>query len=404
MNPWKSLGRLRREIWVLFTTLLVNRMGTMVLPFLVLYLTRRLGFSPERASLALMVYGGGALVVAPLAGRLCDRVGALRIMKASLFLSGLVLLVFPLVSSFGGVLLLTLLWAVVNEAFRPANMALLSHLAGPDLRKAAFSLNRLAVNMGMSVGPALGGLLAMVSFRWLFWADGATSILAGCILVVMAPREPEHVHSKAPGDGEERAPLPSPAALANGRFLFFLAALLPTVMVFFQLESAFPLYLVRDVGLSASAFGLLFTVNTVLIILLEIPLNTAMARWPHHLAMPLGALLCCWGFAAVALAGSFGTVALTVVIWTFGEMILFPGSATCVADMAPEDRRGEYMGIYTMSFSLAFMAGPWLGALILERLGPIALWGGAALLGFLSAAMMWLVNVPKRPPETPPGP
>jgi MFS family permease len=139
---------------------------------------------------------------------------------------------------------------------------------------------------------------------------------------------------------------------------------------------------------SESVYGLLFTINTGLIILFEVPLNLAMARWPHHLAMALGAMLCGTGFGALAVSSNLLGVALTVVVWTFGEMILFPSSSAHVADIAPASQRGVYMGYYVMTFSLAFMAGPWLGLAVMEKYGARALWLALLVCGTLSAIML----------------
>lgn len=149
-----------------------------------------------------------------------------------------------------------------------------------------------------------------------------------------------------------------------------------------------PLFLVRDLGVPASTYGLLFTINTGLIILLEVPLNLAMAGWRHQRALALGALLTGAGFGAMALAGNIYEIAATVVVWTFGEMILLPGSSAYAAEIAPADRRGEYMGLYVMSFSTAFTVGPWLGTEVYERFGGSVLWGAAFLCGCLAAAIM----------------
>ena len=140
--------------------------------------------------------------------------------------------------------------------------------------------------------------------------------------------------------------------------------------------------------MTESAFGLLFTVNTVLVILIEVPLNTLMAHWSHRRAMALGALLFGAGFGAMVFASGFLTVAATVVVWTFGEMILLPASGAYVADIAPVERRGEYMGLYTMSFAVALAVGPGLGAGAFDRFGAASVWGGAFVLGCVSAAMM----------------
>src|SRR5262249_28956326 len=127
-HPWRGLEGLPRGVWVLAATTLVNRLGTMALPFLVLYLTRFLGFGAGRAGSVVAAYGLAAIASGPLAGRLCDRIGTLRVLQASLLLSGTVLLVYPLARTQAGVFVLTIVWAFTNEAFRPANLALYAEL------------------------------------------------------------------------------------------------------------------------------------------------------------------------------------------------------------------------------------------------------------------------------------
>ncbi len=358
----------------------------MVLPFLMLYLTQHLGYSPAQASVALSVYGVGALASGPLSGLLCDRLGSLRVMKVSLFFSGLLLLPFPWVRSYGAILALVLAWAVITEAFRPANLASLSDFALPEQRRAAFALNRLSINLGMSVGPAAGGLLAAVSFPALFMVNGTTTLLSAAVLAVAL---------RASRAGLQTAPAEASGssgggvrAFANFRFLYFLAAFFPAALVFFQLMSTMPLFLVSGLGLSESAFGFLLTINTGIIIFVEVPLNSAMARWRHGRTLALGAALVGMGFGAMAFARDFWTMAATVVVWTFGEMILLPSSAAFVADLAPVGRRGEYMGLYQGTFSLALISGPWVGTRILESWGGQVLWLLAGAVGVLSAVLL----------------
>jgi predicted MFS family arabinose efflux permease len=385
---WKDLARMPRGIWIVAITALVNRAGSMVMPFLTLYLTRQLGFSVSQAGFLFFLYGLGAIAAGPLAGRLSDRLGPAAVMKASLFLSGAVFLVYPYARSIASVMTATLALAVTSEAFRPASMAVVGALVRPQDRKSAFALYRLAINLGMSVGPAAGGILAALSFRYLFLADGATSLLAGAVLVASVLR--------VGGEGSQsRAPAPW-RAHADRRFLFFLAAIFPVLLVFFQHVSSMPLFLVRELGISMAAFGFLFSINTVLIVFLEIPLIGRTAHWPHRRTLMLGALLSGAGFGAMALASGIVSVAATVVIWTFGEMLFFPGSAACSTELAPADRQGEYGGLYLATFSLAFAVGPWAGTAVLGRFGGRVLWGTTFLLGLVSAAMLSRLKEPER--------
>lgn len=396
-NPWRDLADLPRGVWVLFAATVVNRAGSMVLPFLTLYFTSRLGYTVAHAGSLVAVYGAASLFASPLSGRLCDRVGPVRVMMASLFLSGTLLLVFPLARGTVSVVVATLGLAVVSEAFRPASLSITSDLVPAVRRRSAFALSRLAVNLGMSVGPAVGGFLAERSFTSIFVVDGATSLAAGIILASSSLRKVSHLAGSTAGTNPPPvSPRPHRRAFADPALLLFLAATMPVAVVFFQHVSAMPLYLVRDLQLSASTYGLLFTVNTVLIVFLEVPLNVAMRVLSHRRALASGALLTGLGFGALALATDVWTVMATVIVWTFGEMVLFPGMAAYVADIAPPGRSGEYMGLYTMSFGLAFTIGPALGTIILERYGGQVLWGAMFGLGALSAIMFGRLHGAKR--------
>lgn len=388
LNPWRGLVGLPQAVWVIFGVTLVNRMGTMVLPFFVIYLTRQIGLTAEQAGLVLVCYGAGAVLTAPLAGRLCDRWEARHVMATALLFSGAILFVFPLAKGFQAILAITILWAIVSEAFRPASLAIISEAVRPAQRKSGFALSRLAINLGMSIGPAVGGFLAIYSFTALFIVDGATSLIAGLLLICL-PMRFGNRDDQPPHELAASAPAGRLGALKDARLLYFIVAFLPAILVFFQTQGALPLYLVRNLQMTEATYGLLFTINTGLIILFEVPLNLAMARWPHRLATALGAMLCGAGFGALAFASTVWSVALTVVVWTFGEMIVFPSSSAHIADIAPAAQRGVYMGYYVMTFSLAFMVGPWLGLAVMEKFGATTLWLGTLACGMLSAGMIF---------------
>ncbi len=386
LNPWRGLGGLPREVWLLFATNLINRAGTMILPFLVLYLTRELHFTPGRAGMMLAVYGATAILAGPVAGWLTDRIGALPIMRASLISTGLMLLVFPLATSFGSVLAVTILWSGCAEVFRPASLAAVTHVVPAHQRKAAFALNRLAINLGMSIGPALGGFLAAASFRAMFIVDAVTTLIAGAVLALTPWRALTGVGT-ADWESEPRDSART-SIFRDRTFLIFLAGVLLVGIVFFQHEAAMPLYLVRYLGLSPAFYGMLFTINTLLIVALEVPLNTATSHWPNTRALIIGSVLFAVGFGALAVIASPAGVIATVVVWTFGEMMLFPAMAAHLGDIAPENQRGSYMGTYSMALSVAFTIGPWMGTQILDVFGPVVVWTIMLALGLIAALLM----------------
>jgi MFS family permease len=365
----------------------------MVLPFLALYLTTQLHEDAANAGLIITFYGIGALVTAPLMGKLSDKVGSLTVMKISLLCSGILLIFYPLIEGFALLLAATLIWSVINEAFRPAVMSLISHIAPPEKRRTAFAMNRLVINLGMSIGPVAAGFLAQINFPIIFYIDAATAIAAAIFLTVYPPHhkidmekiEKEFMHLQ-PHKG---------IVLKDIRFMFFLLALTPASMVIFQHLGALPLYLVKDLHYQTSVFGMLTAVNTVLIIFVEVPLNNAMTNWPEKKSLALGAMLIGVGFGATAFMSSIIPLIITIVIWTFGEMILFPASSTFAAEISPPNRRGEYMGYFQMSFGLALTLGPWLGTLVYDNYGGKEVWLAAFIVGTISAAALLLI--PSKP-------
>ncbi len=181
MNPWQGLNKLPKDLWLMCIASLINRTGTMVLPFLAIYLTRGINISTSSAGLIITAYGLGALITAPFVGRLSDRIGALNQMKLSLLISGLMLFIYPFIQGFIPLLLMTVFWAIVNESFRPANLSLISEIVPADQRKPAFALYRLAINLGMSIGPVVGGFLSVINFSYLFYVDGLNIDWCGAI-------------------------------------------------------------------------------------------------------------------------------------------------------------------------------------------------------------------------------
>ena len=393
-NPWRGVGDLPASVWIVFATTIVNRAGTMVVPFMVLYVTRHLGVRPALAGMALTVYGLGGLVSGPIAGRLCDRLGPFAVLRGSLLLSGVILLVFPLATRFQSFLAITFVWSLVAESVRPATLAALTTFVRPEQRKAAVAVNRLGINLGMSVGPAIGGFLATVSFPLLFVVDGATAITAGLVLAVLlvvrpvvplgAPRSPDDTLGHVSTSGA--------SVLRDPRALVFLTGLFLMAVVFYQHEGAMPLFLVRDLHYRESFYGILFAVNTLLIVVAEVPLNLAMANWSHRWTLVLGAALFALGFGSMAVLHSVPGLLLAAVVWTFGEMIAMPASGAYAAEIAPPGRSGEYAGAYASTFSLAILVGPWAGTIALEQVGGTALWCGALVIGLLAAAVLSLTE------------
>ncbi len=383
----EAFAGLPRPVWLISAATLVNRSGTMVLPFLTLFLTSQRGFSTTQAGQTLAAYGVGGIAGSYLGGWLSDLFLPRRVMAASLVLTGAGFFVLGRLEARWAILLMMVALSLVGEAFRPACSAALAAESGPGERTRAFALNRLAINMGMSLGPAVGGVLASYDYGWLFRVDGATCALAALFLWASFRREPRvaRVPVSTPGVAADRSPWRDPPFLA-AMFLVFLMA-----TVTFQLVSTFPLTLRDLYGFEEARIGLVLAINTVIIVAVEMVLIHRIQGWNPLRLVAVGSFLLCLGFGLLpfGVAGGFAYVAFTVVIWTMGEMITLPILGGVVANRAGETSRGRYLALFTIAFEGAFVVAPLAGTRIYQAFGPQRLWLGCIGVGVLLLAGFW---------------
>jgi len=376
----EAYSGLPRNAWLLSLVQFVNRSGSMVLFFLTLYLTRKLGFTLAQAGQAVSVFGIGALLGAWLGGVLCDRLGATVVQRLSLLLGGLNLIVMGYVTSRAAILIAAFLMGVFAEALLPGNTTAMARECPPVIRTRGFALNRLAANLGVTIGPVAGGYLAMWNYRALFWVDGITSLVALAVFCVFFK----------PGTGKSEsaatAPAAGPATTTNKRQLPAIFIMVFGIgLIFSQLFSTYPLYMHAAFGFAESRIGQLLAINTVIIVLFEMVLLHGLKNAAPLKVIALGTLLTGLGFALTPLGRGFAFAALAVAVWTMGEMLALPLLTTEIANRSHEGNRGRHMGWYGVSFSFAWMLGPLAGAAVYEHVSPLALWLGCGVLGALLA-------------------
>ena len=375
----EGIRALPGPVWILCAGSFVNRFGSFVAVFLVLYL-REKGYSIAEAGFVVSLYGAGNVAAAAVGGLLADRLGRRNAIALSMFSSAATLLALSQADDIVLIGSLTVLAGLTGEMYRPASSALLADLVPAGQRLPAFALNRLAINLGFAVGPALAGLLADRSFTYLFVGDALTSVIFGVLTLTSLP---EGVRTPR---GEERRGEALRTIARDRAFLLFLVSSVLGAFVYFQANATFPLQ-VTESGLTNADYGLLISLNGLAIVVLELPFTSITQRFSAIPTLAVGSLLVGLGFALNAWAESLAAFGLTVLIWTIGEIVYAPVASAYVADIAPTHLRGRYQGAWGLTWGLAFMLGPGLGAAMFAWNGD-AFWLFCGLLGAVSALLL----------------
>ena len=374
-------------MWILFAGTFINRFGTFVMPFLAIYMTRA-GYSPMQAGFAVSAYGAGHTVASLIGGHLADRIGRRYTIALSMYLSAIAMIALSQVHTLPAILVLSFVAGAVTEMYRPAATALIGDLVAPAQRIAAFGMYRFAINLGFAAGPIVAGFLAGRSFVYVFLADAATSLLYGSVALAALP------HGNRSKASEEKRGEGLRVAFADRALMIFLAATLCITWVEFQLHSTFPVHISR-LGYSPATYGALLSINGVMIVLFELALTAWTQRMPTRPLIAAGYGLTGIGLALTGIAHSTPALAATVVVWTLGEMIYAPVTATYVTTLAPERYRGRYMGMWHSTWSAGMLIGPTLGSMIYQRSGA-ALWWTCLVLGLTGATLSLMKPTPRR--------
>ena len=385
----QNLRALPRPAWILFGGTFINRFGTFVMPFLAIYMTKR-GFSPTQAGMAVSSYGAGHVFASILGGHLADRIGRRHTIALSMFASSAMMLALSQARTFPAIVLFAFLVGLVGEVYRPAASALLGDLVTPEQRVAAFGMYRLAINLGFALGPATAGFLANRSFFYVFLGDAVTSFAYGLVALFALP------HGVRSRGADEKPAEGIRVALADRVFVCFLLATVCLTWVEFQLHSTFPLHISR-LGYSPATYGMLISINGVMIVLFELALTSWTQRRNPQPLIALGYGLTGLGLALTGFATTIPLLAGTVVVWTLGEMIYAPVTGAFVTSLAPERYRGRYMGLWHSTWSVGMLLGPMMGTFIYER-SPATLWVTCLVVGTVASALAMIRPGPARIP------
>jgi predicted MFS family arabinose efflux permease len=368
-----AYGGLSRNTWWLAIVMAVNRSGTMVVPFMSMYLTQHIGVSIGKAGFVMSMFGIGAIIGALIGGRLTDKIGYYYIQITTLITGGIMFIVLGQLQSYPAICVGTFILALVNEAFRPANSVAVAHYSKEENRTRSYSLNRLAINLGWGIGGGLGGFIASYNYKLLFWVDGLTNISAAILLYIMlSPSRNVATEIKIASPKVKRN-----SPYKDKTYLLFIAMVFLFAMCFFQLFTTVPVFYKEKFHLPVYFIGIVMAMNGLIIAAIEmVTIFKLEGRRPLLHFISVGVVLVGVSYLMLTIRVlNFELLAICVMLLlTVGEILSMPFMNSFWISRTEQLNRGQYAALYTVAWASAQAVGPLTGALIAENFGYNVLW------------------------------
>jgi len=359
---------LTKNTWLLSIVMLVNRSGTMVIPFMTIYCTQKLHFSLPQAGIVMALFGAGAIVGAYIGGNSTDKFGFYTQQLASLLLGGVMFIVVGFLKTYESLCIGTFILSVCNESFRPANAAAVAFYSKAQNTTRSISLNRLAINLGWAVGGTLGGILASINYHSLFWVDGSTNILAALLLLKLLP------YGK--NKPEPHAKTIKKKAYKDKYYVIFIIITFFFASCFFLLFTMQPVFFKTQWNFNEAFIGVLMALNGIIIVFAEMILVYKLERKRMNtFFIRIGFVVAALSFVCLNIFPPSHIAAIfCIALITIGEMLSMPFMNAFWIERSSVYNRGQYAALYAIAWSIAQIAAPLYGSYIAAKSGFDILW------------------------------
>jgi len=389
-----------RQFWILFFGQLVSSIGmSLVWPFMTIYVREKLDVTLTVVGLVLAANSGAGLVSQVIGGPLVDRFGRKIAMAVSLGSRSAIMISLGLADTLPSFVTLIMLSGFCGSLFNPALNAMVADMVEPEKRIEAYGLMRIVSNLGIAIGPAIGGFIATRSYLISFAAAALASAIY-FLIILFFTKETKPTTFVADTDA---------AALTQGYgrlvrdvpFLAFCVTLGVMGIAYAQVMTILPVYIKDQYQIVESQYGLIMATNAAMVVLFQYPMAKLLKRVALAPALSVGSLFVALGLGTVAVSSTFSMFLVSMIVVTVGELIFAPSSTAFVANVAPETMRGRYMGVYGMSFGLSFGLAPAVGGMINDSLSPVLVWYSMAGVALLTAVSFLLIEMQTRTERRP---
>lgn len=374
-----------RTFWIVAAITFVDRVGgALLFPFFALYLAKKFGVGMTDVGVLFAAFSFSSFFGSAIGGALTVRFCRKGVIFFGLFASSFSALAMGFSNSFQLFFVLALFVGMLTDVAGPAHQAMVADILPEEKRADGYGIIRVAFNLSVTIGPAIGGLLAAKSYLLLFISDAAISLLTIVLVALFLPETKPQSHPDAPKQTMVGSFKDYGLVFRNMAFMLFVGAVMLQVFTYMNMNTTLGVYLRNEHDTPASGYGMLLSLNAAMVVFMQFPITRRIEKYPPMLMMAFGTFLYAIGFAMYGFVSVYWLFVTAMVIITIGEMIVSPVAQALVAGFAPEDMRGRYMAVSGISWSIPFAVGPYLAGLIIDGPNPDTLWYVAGFVGILA--------------------
>ncbi len=389
-NTREKISKLYHEypriFWNVVVITFIDRIGgALIFPFFALYITSKFNVGMTSVGILFAAFSVSSFAGSAIGGALTDRFGRKGIIIFGLIASSLSTVAMGLVGTYELFFVIAFFIGILTDVAGPAHQAMVADILPEEKRADGYGILRVAFNLSVVIGPAIGGILAARSYLTLFLADAVISLLTALLIYIYLPETKPAAHPDAPEVTMSSSFAGYGKVFRDAAFMLFLGAVVLQVFTYMNMNTSLGVYLRNEHGIVESGYGYLLSINATMVVLMQFPITRRITKYPPMIMMAVGTILYAIGFSMYGYTSTYLWFVIAMVIITVGEMIVSPVSQALVASFAPEDMRGRYMAVSGFSWGIPFAIGPYFAGLIIDGPTPYLLWYVAGFIGILSA-------------------
>lgn len=382
-----------RTYWLMILVNFIDRLGgSLLFPFFAMYLTRRFGIGMTQVGILFAVFAVSGFIGSFPGGALTDRFGRKKIIIFSLLATSLSTLLMGLANSFQAFVIIAFISGIFTDVGGPAYEAVFIDVLPEEKRASGFGLRRVAFNLAIVAGPAIGGFIAARSYFALFVIDAIVSSFVALLVFILIPETKPAVAEGTHQETTAQTFVGYLRVLKDASFMAFVGACLLAWMVYMNMNTTLGVFLRNQYGVPEAGYGWLISINAAMVVVLQFPITRRIEKYPPMLMMALGTILFGLGLGMYGLVGTYPLFIVAMAILTIGEMVTIPIANAVVAGFAPADMRGRYNFIYGISWTIGFGAGPYLAGILMDNYNPNLLWAACAAIALVAALFFALLH------------